>query len=87
MKKTHGVSISNPIKAETQVNLEGKHAALMVDHKVGDKASITLHGVKTSHYQHSDGSHSVGFKASKVEIAEGKKEKKSQKDPAVMDEV
>ncbi len=87
MAKSKGVGFAS-IERKSSMNLEGKHAKALAAHKVGDQFNIMVSGKKTSHYQNSDGSHSVGFNVDKVSIHQdpddysgpNKKESNNQKD-------
>lgn len=65
--KSKGV-MATGIERNSSMHLEGKHAKALAAHKVGQQFNIMVSGKKTSHYQNSDGSHSVGFNVDKVSV-------------------
>lgn len=52
----------------SSMQLEGKNAATLKGHKVGDNLNIMVSGKKSSHYQNADGSHSIGFNVDRVQV-------------------
>lgn len=59
---------------QSSMQMEGKHAAALKGHKVGDQLNIMVKGKKTSHYQNADGSHSIGFNIDRVQIHQDPKD-------------
>lgn len=68
MAKAKGIGGSLSPEMPSRMNLEGKHAASLKGHKVGDKLNIMVSGKKSSHYQNADGSHSIGFNVDRVQV-------------------
>lgn len=87
-KSKGGIPVGMGMERSSNMNLEGKHAASLKGHKVGDKLNIMVSGKKTSHYQNADGSHSIGFNVDRVQVHQdpkdssgpNKKEANNQKD-------
>lgn len=67
MAKTKSAGFAMP-EPKSSMQLEGKHAATLKGHKVGDKLNIMVSGKKSSHYQNADGSHSIGFNVDRVQV-------------------
>lgn len=86
--KSKGIMPGGMPERQSTMNMEGKHAAALKGHKVGDKLNIMVSGKKSSHYQNADGSHSIGFNIDRVQVHQdpkdssgpNKKEANNQKD-------
>ncbi len=73
MVKSKGMGFA-PMEKSSTMSLEGKHANGLKGGKVGQKMKILVTGQKSSHYQNSDGSHSIGFKIDDVKMHQDDKD-------------
>lgn len=71
MAKSSGIG---KFERSSTMSIEGKHANALKSHKVGQKMSIMVSGQKSSHYQNSDGTHSIGFKIDDVKMHQDDKD-------------
>lgn len=59
--KMHGVTTAMDFKPKSGMTLEGKHAALTADHKVGQRVKFVVTAIKNRHSMGSAGDHSSAY--------------------------